>query len=57
VTTSRPVSALLELVRDRNAGVLVFGPDLQRTPRWCFWIVARRVRLAAPCLVWVAPEG
>jgi nucleotide-binding universal stress UspA family protein len=57
VTTRHPVKALLEVVRERDAGLLVFGPDLSRTGRWRFRTIARRVRRQANCLVWVAPDG
>ncbi len=57
VRSPRPVRALLELVQERNAGLLVFGPDLERTSRWTFWSASRLIRKHAPCLVWVAPDG
>jgi hypothetical protein len=57
VTTRHPVKALLELVHERDAGLLVFGPDVRRTGRWRFRAVAWRVRKQADCLVWVAPDG
>jgi nucleotide-binding universal stress UspA family protein len=57
ITSRRPVVALLEILRERDAGLLVFGPDLRRTSRWRFRSVARRVRERASCLVWVAPDG
>jgi nucleotide-binding universal stress UspA family protein len=57
VTTKRPVPALLEVLRERDAGLLVFGPDLSRTSRRRFRSTARRVRAEADCLVWVAPDG
>jgi nucleotide-binding universal stress UspA family protein len=57
VTTRHPVRALLELIRERDAGLLVFGPDLRRTGRWRFRTVAWRVRKQADCLVWIAPDG
>jgi nucleotide-binding universal stress UspA family protein len=57
VTTRHPVRALLELIRERDAGLLVFGPDLRRTGRWRFRAVAWRVRRQADCLVWIAPDG
>jgi universal stress protein family protein len=57
VSTRRPVKALLELIRERDAGLLVFGPDRSRTPRWRFRAAARIVRRDAPCLVWIAPDG
>jgi nucleotide-binding universal stress UspA family protein len=57
VTTKRPLRALLELVRERDAGLLVFGPDRRRTGRLRFRSAARRVRSEADCLVWIAPDG
>lgn len=57
VSSRHPVGALLELVAEREAGLLVFGPDLKRTSRWRFRYAARMVRKRAPCLVWVAPDG
>jgi nucleotide-binding universal stress UspA family protein len=57
VSSRRPVSALLEIAREREVGLLVFGPDLTLTPRRRFRIAARRVRREADCLVWVAPDG
>jgi hypothetical protein len=57
VSSRRPVRALLEILAERDAGLLVFGPDLARTGRWRFRRAARQVRSRAPCLVWVAPDG
>ncbi len=57
ITTPRPVEALVELIHERRAGLLVFGPDLLRTSRLRFWLAARRIRRRAPCLVWIAPDG
>jgi hypothetical protein len=57
VTSRRPVKALLEVVRERDAGLLVFGPDLSLTGRLRFRTLARRVRTQADCLVWIAPDG
>lgn len=57
VTSRRPVQALMEVVSERDAGLLVFGPDLQLTGRLRFRWVARRVRRDCPCLVWIAPDG
>jgi nucleotide-binding universal stress UspA family protein len=57
VTSRRPVRALIEVVRERDAGLLVFGPDLSLTGRWRFRLTARRVRREADCLVWIAPDG
>ncbi len=57
VTTRRPVAALLQIVRERDAGLLVFGPDLRLTNRIRFRVIARRLRRDAGCLIWVAPDG
>jgi Universal stress protein family len=57
VTTRRPLKALLEVVRERDAGLLVFGPDRRLIARWRFRSVAKRVRREADCLVWIAPDG
>ncbi|HYO45286.1 MAG TPA: universal stress protein [Gemmatimonadota bacterium] len=57
VRTTRPVKALLEVASERDAGLIVFGPDLGRVGRRRFRAAARRVRREAGCLVWVAPDG
>ena len=57
VTTRHTVNALLEIVRERNAGLLVFGPDLRLVNRIRFRLAARRLRREAGCLIWVAPDG
>jgi nucleotide-binding universal stress UspA family protein len=57
VTSKRPVKALLELIRERDAGLLVFGPHLELVGRRRFRSAARKVREEADCLVWVAPDG
>lgn len=57
VTTRRPVAALVEIARERDAGLLVFGPDLKLTGRLRFQRIARRLRREADCLIWVAPDG
>ena len=57
VRTKRPVRALLEVVSERDAGLLVFGPHLERVKRWRFRRAAKRVRREAGCLVWIAPDG
>jgi len=56
VTSRHPVRALLQIVAERDAGLLVFGPDPGRRGLR-FRAAARRVRRDAPCLVWVAPDG
>ena len=57
VTSKRPVVALLQVLGEREAGLLVFGPDLRLTSKRRFRSAARRLRAEAQCLVWVAPDG
>jgi nucleotide-binding universal stress UspA family protein len=57
ISSTHPLTALIDLVRERKAGLLVLGPDLSRTSRWHLRLAARRVRRDAPCLVWIAPDG
>lgn len=57
VSSRRPLQALVELVHERDAGLLVLGPDPRRTPRWWRVAAARRIRRRADCLVWIAPHG
>jgi nucleotide-binding universal stress UspA family protein len=57
ISSTRPVRALLELASERDAGLLVFGPDVRLTNRIRFWAAARAVRRGANCLVWIAPDG
>ena len=52
VTSSRPVQALLEIVRERDASLLVFGPDRARVRERTLRRTAARLRERAPCLVW-----
>ena len=57
ITSRRPVRALLELLTERDAGLVVFGPDRRRVPRTRFLTAAWLVRRRATCLVWIAPDG
>jgi hypothetical protein len=57
ISSRHPVRALLELVAERDAGLLVFGPAAGRIRGPRLRAAARRVRRDAPCLVWVAPDG
>jgi hypothetical protein len=54
ISSRRPLTALLELVAEREPGLLVFGPDRSQMPRRRFRAAARTIRRDAPCLVWVA---
>ena len=56
VRSPRPVAALLELVAERAAGLLVFGPDPKRLRRRTYRKAARAISDRAPCLVWLAPD-
>lgn len=57
VRTRHAAAALLEVARERDAGLVVFGPDLGPIGRIRFRAAARKLRREADCLVWVAPEG
>jgi nucleotide-binding universal stress UspA family protein len=57
VRTRHPATALLEVARERDAGLVVFGPDVGGIGRLRFRVAARRVRREADCLVWIAPSG
>jgi hypothetical protein len=57
VRTRHAVKALVQILHERDAGLLVFGPDLGLVGRLRFRTTARRVRREADCLVWVAPDG
>jgi hypothetical protein len=57
ITSRRPLQALLELLSERDAGLLVFGPDRRLISRTRFTTAAWIVRRRASCLVWIAPNG
>lgn len=52
ISSRRPLVALIELIGERGASLVVLGPEAGRTPRWWLWLAARRVRRQAGCLVW-----
>jgi nucleotide-binding universal stress UspA family protein len=54
VTSPHPVRALVELVNERKAGLVVLGPKLGRVSRRRFKHAARAVRRGTACLVWIA---
>jgi Universal stress protein family len=56
VSSRRPIVALLELVSELDAGLLVFGPDRSRLTRRRFRAAERAVRRKASCLVWTASD-
>lgn len=53
VRTPRPVEALMRLVAERKAGLLVFGPDRRRISARRYRRVVGRIRAKATCLVWL----
>ena len=55
VRTRHALRALLEVATERDAGLVVFGPDEAGALR--FRLTARRLRRQADCLVWIAPDG
>jgi hypothetical protein len=57
ITSSRPVRALLEVVEERDAGLLVFGPEPDRIRRRAFRRALEEVRERAPCLVWTSARA
>jgi Universal stress protein family len=57
ISSRRPLAALIELISERRASLVVLGPDVRRTPRWLLWLAARRVRRRADCLIWIVPDG
>jgi hypothetical protein len=57
ISSRRPLVALIELLQERDAGLVVLGPDPRRSPRWWRVMAARRIRRRADCLVWIAPGG
>ena len=57
VRSPRPVEALIELAGEREAGLLVLGPDPSRLRPRFFKRAVKRIRKRASCLLWVAGEG
>jgi hypothetical protein len=53
VSSPRPVQALIELLSEQKAGLLVFGPDPSRIGARSLRKAAKRLREKAPCLVWI----
>jgi nucleotide-binding universal stress UspA family protein len=55
VRSPRPVSALLELVRERQPGLVVFGPDRQKLSRRLYRKASAALRAGVGYLVWLPP--
>jgi len=54
VCSPHPIDALLEVVAERNPGVLVFGPDRARLKPRTYRRAARKIGKRVTCLVWFA---
>jgi nucleotide-binding universal stress UspA family protein len=54
ICSPHPVDALLEVVAEREPGLLVFGPDRTQVSRRRYRKAERAVRARASCLVWSA---
>jgi nucleotide-binding universal stress UspA family protein len=54
VKSFRPVQALVEVVAEENAGLLVFGPDRNRIRRLRYRRAARAIRSRVTALIWLA---
>ena len=48
------VPAMLEVVAEQDAGLLVFGPDRRRLSRLRYWRTARAIRSSVTALIWLA---
>jgi hypothetical protein len=57
VRSPRPVAALLEVIGEREPGLVVFGPDRARLSRRHYRRTARALTERAPCLVWTSGTG
>jgi hypothetical protein len=54
IKSFRPVRALVEIARERRAGVLVFGPDRRSVSSRRYQRALRAVRDDLSCLIWLA---
>ena len=54
VRSLHPIPALLEVVADQDAGLLVFGPDRSRIPRLRYRRAVRAIRSSVTALIWLA---
>ncbi len=55
VKSPRPIVALIQLVAEREPGLLVFGPDRSLLRPRTYRRAVRAVRERTACLVWLAP--
>jgi len=56
VRSPRPVAALVELVRERRPGLVVFGPDRRRLSRRLYRKASEALRAEAGPLMWFPPD-
>lgn len=56
IRSPRPVAALLELVRERQPGLVVFGPDRRRLSGRLYRKATAALRAGIGYLVWLPPE-
>ena len=54
VCSPHPIDALLEILAERNPGLLFFGPDRSRLKPRRYRRSAKKIRERASCLVWLA---
>lgn len=54
IKSLHPIQAVLQVVSERDPGLLVFGPDRRKLPRVRYRRATRAIRERAPCLVWLA---
>jgi len=54
VLSLHPIPAMLEVVAEQDAGLLVFGPDRRRLSRLRYWRAARAIRSSVTTLTWMA---
>lgn len=54
VKSFRPVQAMVEVVAEENAGLLVFGPDRSRIRRLRYRRAASAIRARVTALIWLA---
>ena len=54
VLSPHPIDALLEVVRERKPGLLVFAPDRASVKPRTYRRAAKKIADRAPCLVWLS---
>lgn len=54
--STRPVEALVDFAAERDTGLLVLGPNPAQMSRRRYRRAVRKVRDAAPCLLWLAQD-